>query len=158
MRGCRTSARAAAYQGFVRPHLQYVCSASDPWTSNKIQQIEKVQRRAERFANRNYHDWHPSSVTQMIQDLNWEPLQIRRLKIRLVLLCTSGHIIRTAPKWQEDQGHSHFPPPTHQDRHTQTLLFSPEPLRLEQITIRWVQFPGKLQKSAGHLHQEPADQ
>jgi hypothetical protein len=56
MRGCRTSARAAAYQGLVRPHLEYACSAWKPWTSNNIQKMERFQRRAARFATRNYHD------------------------------------------------------------------------------------------------------
>ena len=86
MRGCRTSARSAAYQGLVRPTLEYACAAWDPWNSKHIQQLEKVQRRAARLSTRNYHDRHPGSVIQMIEDLHWEPLQTRRLKIRLVLL------------------------------------------------------------------------
>jgi hypothetical protein len=86
MRGCTTSARAAAYQGLVWPHLEYACSAWDSWANNNTQQIEKVQRRAAHSVTRNYHDWHPGSVTKMIQDLSWEHLQIRWLKITLVLL------------------------------------------------------------------------
>jgi hypothetical protein len=54
--------------------------------ANNIQQKEKVQNGAAHFATRNHHDRHPGSFTQMIQDLNWEPLQIRRLKISLALL------------------------------------------------------------------------
>ena len=86
MRGCKSSARAAAYQGLVRPTLEYACSTWDPWNSGNIQQVEKVQRRAARFVTRNYHDRHPGSVTQMVQQLQWETLQVRRVKIRLVLL------------------------------------------------------------------------
>ena len=86
MRGCKSSARAAAYQGLVRPTLEYAYSTWDPWNSGNIQQVEKVQRRAARFVTRNYHDRHPGSVTQMVQQLQWEPLQVRRVKIRLVLL------------------------------------------------------------------------
>jgi hypothetical protein len=56
------------------------------WNSGNIQQVEKVQRRAARFVTRNYHDRHPGSVTQMVQQLQWETLQVRRVKIRLVLL------------------------------------------------------------------------
>ena len=47
---------------------------------------EKVRRWAARFVTRNYHDQHPGSVTQMVQQLQWETLQVRRVKIRLVLL------------------------------------------------------------------------
>ena len=69
MRGCKSSARAAAYQGLVRPTLEYACSTWDPWNSGNIQQVEKVRRRAARFVTRNYHDRHPGSVTQMVQQL-----------------------------------------------------------------------------------------
>jgi hypothetical protein len=44
-----------------------------------------------RFATRNYHDRHPGSVTQMVQQLQWEPLLVRRVKIRLVLLYKIQH-------------------------------------------------------------------
>jgi hypothetical protein len=44
MRGCKSSAKAAAYQGLVRPTLDYACSTWDPWNSGNIQQVEKVQR------------------------------------------------------------------------------------------------------------------
>ena len=59
------------YQGLVRPTLEYACSTWDPWNSGNIQQVEKVQRRAARFVTRNYHDRHPASVTQMVQQLQW---------------------------------------------------------------------------------------
>jgi hypothetical protein len=87
MRGCKSSARAAAYQGLVRPTLDYACSTWDPWNSGNIQQVEKVQR----FVTRNYHDRHPGSVTQMVQQLQWEPLRVRRVKIKLVLLYKIQH-------------------------------------------------------------------
>ena len=77
MRGCKSSARAAAYQGLERPTLEYACSTWDQWNSGNIQQVEKVQRRAARFVTRNYHDRHPGSVTQMVQQLQLEPLQFQ---------------------------------------------------------------------------------
>jgi hypothetical protein len=89
MRGCRTSARAAAYQGLVRPHLEYACSAS--WTSTNIQQI-KVQRRAARFATRTYHDRHPGSVTHMIQDLNRKPYRLENSRSGLLFSVRSNII------------------------------------------------------------------
>ena len=48
-------------------------------TSNKLRKYKA------RFVTRNYHDRHPGSMTQMVQQLQWEPLQVRRVKIRLVL-------------------------------------------------------------------------
>lgn len=63
----------------------------------QVHQLEKVQRRAARFATKNYHDNHHGSVTQMLQDLHWEPLQTRRLKIRLVLLYKIEHALVAIP-------------------------------------------------------------
>lgn len=98
MRECRTSARSAAYQGLVRSILEYACAAWDPWNSKQINQLEKVLRGAARFATKNYHDRHPGSFTQMIQDLHWEPLQTRRrMKIRLVLLYKIKHALMAIP-------------------------------------------------------------
>ena len=46
--------------------------------------LEKVQRKAARFRSKNYNPM--SSVTDMIKDLNWESLEVRRKKARLTLL------------------------------------------------------------------------
>ena len=43
-----------------------------------------VQRRAARYATNRYHN--TSSVTDMLQDLDWESLESRRVKIQLTLL------------------------------------------------------------------------
>ena len=86
LRGCRTSARARAYEAIVRPTLEYAASIWDPHTIRQVTQIEKVQRRAARFVTRNYWDRQPGSVTNMVTSLGWEPLQVRRVKIRLLLL------------------------------------------------------------------------
>jgi hypothetical protein len=42
-------------------------------------------------------DRHPGSVTQMVQQLQWEPLQVRRVKIRLVLLYKIQHGLVAIP-------------------------------------------------------------
>ena len=43
-----------------------------------------VQRLAARYATNRYHN--TSSVTDMLQDLDWESLESRRVKIQLTLL------------------------------------------------------------------------
>ena len=56
---------------------------SDPYTQQNIDKIERVQRRAARYVyNDNRND---SSVTDMLNRLNWKPQQERRLNIRLCL-------------------------------------------------------------------------
>jgi hypothetical protein len=46
LRGCKTSARARAYEAIVRPTLEYAASIWDPYNTGQINQLEKVQRRA----------------------------------------------------------------------------------------------------------------
>jgi hypothetical protein len=52
-------------------------------SSIELRSFCRICVRAARFVTRNYHDRHPGSVTQMVQQLQWEPLQVRRIKIRL---------------------------------------------------------------------------
>jgi hypothetical protein len=86
LKGCKTSARARAYETIVPPTLEYAASIWDPYNTGQINQLEKVQRRATRFTTKNYTERQPGSVTQMVTQLGWEPLQVRRVKIRLLLL------------------------------------------------------------------------
>ena len=54
-----------------------------PHTRTQINQIEKVQRRATRYVTNRYHN--TSSVTDMLQNLNWPSLEIRRIRVRLIM-------------------------------------------------------------------------
>ena len=73
-----------AYKALVRPKLEYSSCVWDPSHTNQIKQIEKGQRRAARFTCNRYHN--TSSVTDMIEDLDWPILQVRRLRTRLIML------------------------------------------------------------------------
>ena len=46
--------------------------------------LEMVQRRSARYCTNRYHN--TSSVTDMLQDLNWETLESRRTKLQLVMI------------------------------------------------------------------------
>ena len=50
-----------------------------PWLARDKAQIERVQRRAACYVHNTYSRY--SSVTTMLQSLNWEPLQPRRVNI-----------------------------------------------------------------------------
>ena len=54
----------------------HACSVWSPYHQQNISKIEMVQRRAARFVTNNY-DWN-ASVSDMLQHLQWEPLQDRR--------------------------------------------------------------------------------
>ena len=164
MRGCKSSARAAAYQGLVRPTLEYACSTWDPWNSGNIQQVEKVQRRAARFVTRNYHDRHPGSVTQMVQQLQWETLQVRRVKIRLVLLYKIQQGLVAIPAhllsawWYQNQRRAQVSSPKREERHLQIFILPTNHWWLEQTTCtrRLCHLTRRFQEPAGHTHRVPA--
>ena len=82
---CDKKIKEAAYFGLVRPLLEYASQAWDPHTSNLIDEIEKVQKRAARFVMSDYRNYEPGSVTNLLNQLGWHSLQKRREIDRLCL-------------------------------------------------------------------------
>ena len=76
--------KTLAYNSLVRPHLEYSCQVWDPHTENDINKLESVQHKAARYVTNRYHN--TSSPSEMLTDLEWETLQQRRAKIRLITL------------------------------------------------------------------------
>ena len=76
--------KSAAYITLVPPHLEYCASILSPHTVQSKQKLEMVQRRAARYCTNRYHN--TSSVTEMLQDLNWKTLELRRTKLQLVMI------------------------------------------------------------------------
>ena len=76
--------KSSAYVTLVRPHLEYCASIWSPHTDQSKQKLEMVQRRSARYCTNRYHN--TSSVTDMLQDLNWETLESRRTKLQLVMI------------------------------------------------------------------------
>ena len=60
------------------------CIVWSPHTDLDINKLESVQRRAARWVTRDYQ--YTSSLSTMLQDLNWRTLDQRRIDSRLVLL------------------------------------------------------------------------
>jgi hypothetical protein len=63
------------------PALEYACAV---YTKENIIQLEQGQRRAARYVTNRYHD--TSSVSNMIEHLQWRTLADRRSDARLVML------------------------------------------------------------------------
>ena len=64
-------------------------------TQQQKLQIEKIQRRAARYVSNRYHN--TSSVTDMMSDLNWAPLEVRRIRYRLIFFYKVIHHLVAIP-------------------------------------------------------------
>ncbi|WAR21546.1 LOW QUALITY PROTEIN: hypothetical protein MAR_015520, partial [Mya arenaria] len=104
--------KATAYKSIVRPSLEYCSSVWDPFQMTDIQKLEQVQRRAARFVTNNYAK-APGTVTNIMNQLNWESLERRRQTSRLSLFYKShyGLVDITASQYmtpyQRNSGHFH---------------------------------------------------
>ena len=76
--------RERAYKSLVRPQVEYAASVWSPWLARDKARIERVQRRAARYVYNTYSRY--SSVTAMLQSLDWETLESRRFNMRLCII------------------------------------------------------------------------
>ena len=83
IRNCPPDIKTKCYESFVRPILEYSSSAWAPHTQQNIQSLEAVQRRAARFVTSDYR--RTSSVTDMLQSLQWDTLHQRRMRSQVVM-------------------------------------------------------------------------
>ena len=79
----------------VRPIMEYACTVWSPFTRKNIQGLEAVQRRAARFVKNDYR--FTSSVTAMLQDLEWPTLEERRWAIKATMLFKILHHLVCIP-------------------------------------------------------------
>ena len=68
----------------VRPIVEYSSILWDPLTSSNICKLEMVQRRYARFVCGDYRT--TSSVTEMVNQLQWTTLQERRAQAKAVMI------------------------------------------------------------------------
>ena len=76
-------------------YLEYASCVWDPYTQTNIDQLEMVQRRSARFALNRWD--RTDSVTQMLSELEWCPLQERRKTSRLIMMFKITQELETVP-------------------------------------------------------------
>ena len=90
MHKCPRNLKSKAFTSIVRPKLDYAATVWDPHHTTLINKLERVQRRGARFVNNTRHSRAKgkgnASPTEMLSDLQWPPLQVRRQQARLVML------------------------------------------------------------------------
>ena len=112
-----TQLKVSAYKAMVRPTLEYACTVWDPYTKINEDRLESVQRRAARFVTGRYHN--SSSVSSLINKLDWHPLKHRRKIARLAmvykivhgLVCMDASQLIPAPTRQRRGHHLQFQQP-----------------------------------------------
>ena len=72
------------YKSIFRPKLEYASEIWDPYYQKDTHVVEMIQRKAARFCRNNYR--RESSVTELIETLGWDSLQLRRKQARLSLM------------------------------------------------------------------------
>ena len=81
---CPRNTKALCYTTLVRPLTEYSSVIWDPYTAENIRKLEMVQRRAARMVYSNYQT--TSSVSAMLNHLNWMSLQERRAQAKAVMM------------------------------------------------------------------------
>ena len=72
------------YKTLVRPIMEYASVVWDPFTEDNIRKLEMVKRRAARMVYSDYR--RTSSVTPMLQQLQWTNLQERRAQAKVIMV------------------------------------------------------------------------
>ena len=97
------------------PQLEYASTVWSPHTATDIAKLEAVQRMSVRCATRDYQ--RTSSVTQMLEDLNWRTLEQRGTDSRLTLMYKITYDLVAIP------AADYIIPNTRQSRHNHLLAY-----------------------------------
>ncbi len=84
LKRCPQNMKEMAYFNLVRSKVEYASAIWDPYLAKDVNKLEKVQCQGAQFVKGNYN--YRASVTEMLVELKWEPLQDHHKNIRLVLL------------------------------------------------------------------------
>jgi hypothetical protein len=86
LRNVSETCRKTAYVTLVRSIMEYGATIWNPYLKGDIDKLERIQNRAIRFAKKDYKSRETGVITRMIEDLELETLEERRLSLRLILM------------------------------------------------------------------------
>ena len=84
MRRCPQDIKTVCYNALVRPTLEYASCVWAPNTKKDVAKVESVQHCAARYVKNDFSK--ESSVTAMLNDLNWDTLQHRRSMANVTMM------------------------------------------------------------------------
>ena len=96
IRSCPRQIKASCFTTLARPIMEYASAVWDPETKHNISKLEMVQRKAARFVMGDHRT--TSSVTSMLDELNWPTLERRRKIGKLTVLFKGIHGLVDLPK------------------------------------------------------------
>ena len=83
LRACSRNIKEHCYKRFVRPIIEYATNIWAPHTTQDINKIEMLQRRAAHFVCNRYK--RNTSVSNLLYSLDWPSLKTRRSYLKLNL-------------------------------------------------------------------------
>ena len=89
LRGAPAQCKQLAYIALVRSGMEYATTIWDPHINVHSNKLEKIQHRAARWATSQYS--HRTSVTSLVDQLKWHPLEDRMRIQRLAFLYKIPH-------------------------------------------------------------------
>ena len=83
--------KSKAYKVIVGPTLEYASASAilDPYTKKRINTLEMIQHRAARYVKNRYERY--ARVTEMLRELQWDSLEEKRRRQRLIKFYNIHH-------------------------------------------------------------------
>ena len=114
----------SAYNTLVRPQVEYVLNVWSPYTKENINKIAMLQRRATCWFTNDFSPY--SSVTDMIGELGWRSLELRRYDARLTIFykIVNGFVAITIPsQFERLKTNTHHRPLAYRQMHTSVSYY-----------------------------------